>query len=60
MKKKAVKYFLAIALSVTCLFGSDMFAAPGLNYVFAGEQLGENDFDDGKGLPWHIVESATG
>ncbi len=60
MKKKAVKYLLATVLSVTCLFGSDMFAAPGLKYVFAGEQLGENDFDDGKGLPWHIVESATG
>ncbi|MCR5249352.1 MAG: glycoside hydrolase family 9 protein [Lachnospiraceae bacterium] len=25
--------------------------------VLAGEQLGETDFDDGKGLPWHIVES---
>ncbi len=28
--------------------------------VSAGEQLGENDFDSGKGLPWHICESATG
>ena len=26
----------------------------------AGEQLGATDFDDGVGLPWHIVESATG
>ena len=41
MKKKAVKYLLATVLSVTCLFGSDMFAAPGLKYVFAGEQLGK-------------------
>ena len=28
--------------------------------VLAGEQLGQTDFDDGVGLPWHIVESATG
>ena len=28
--------------------------------VSAGEQLGENNFDSGKGLPWHICESATG
>lgn len=24
----------------------------------AGQQLGQTDFDDGVGLPWHIVESA--
>ena len=28
-------------------------------HVSAGEMLGENDFDSGKGLPWHICESAT-
>ena len=26
----------------------------------AGEQLGQTNFDDGSGLPWHICESATG
>lgn len=26
----------------------------------AGEQLGQTDFDDGVGLPWHICESAPG
>ena len=26
----------------------------------AGEQLGQTDFDDGVGLPWHICESETG
>jgi len=26
----------------------------------AGQQLGQTDFDDGVGLPWHIVESAPG
>ncbi len=26
----------------------------------AGQQLGQTDFEDGVGLPWHICESATG
>ena len=26
----------------------------------AGQQLGQTDFDEGIGLPWHIVESAPG
>lgn len=34
-----------------------MFSFP--MHVSAGEMLGENDFDSGKGLPWHICESAT-
>ena len=28
--------------------------------VSAGQQLGQTDFDDGVGLPWHICESAAG
>ena len=28
--------------------------------AFAGEQLGQTDFDNGVGLPWHIVESIAG
>ncbi|MCR4791280.1 MAG: glycoside hydrolase family 9 protein [Lachnospiraceae bacterium] len=44
--------FLQVAASVLVL------SSP--LYVSAGEQLGENDFDSGKGLPWHICESATG
>lgn len=28
--------------------------------ALAGQQLGQTDFEDGSGLPWHIVESATG
>lgn len=27
--------------------------------VIAGQQLGQTDFDDGVGLPWHICESRT-
>ncbi len=28
--------------------------------VYAGEQLGQTNFDNGVGLPWHICESETG
>lgn len=28
--------------------------------AYAGEQLGQTNFDDGVGLPWHIVESIAG
>ncbi len=28
--------------------------------AFAGEQLGQGDFQNGVGLPWHICESTTG
>ncbi len=28
--------------------------------AFAGQQLGQTDFDEGVGLPWHICESAPG
>ncbi len=35
-----------------------MFMMP--QTAFAGQQLGQTDFDDGVGLPWHIVESQTG
>ena len=28
--------------------------------AFGGEQLGQCDFNDGVGLPWHICESTTG
>lgn len=46
-KLTALGTSLTIALSLVCP-------------VLAGEQLGATDFDDGVGLPWHIVESATG
>lgn len=28
--------------------------------AFAGQQLGQTDFEDGAGLPWHICESGPG
>ncbi len=42
-----------VLLSAAMLFTAQPLAMP----VQAGEQLGATDFDDGVGLPWHIVES---
>ena len=30
------------------------------NIIYAGEMLGQTNFDDGVGLPWHTCESETG
>ena len=52
--KKAINRFLTSLTAAGVLLQS--MAMP----VFAGEQLGQSDFNDGVGLPWHICESATG
>ncbi len=39
-------------MSLSCIAGS--FNA------FAGQQLGQTDFESGAGLPWHVCESAPG
>ena len=43
---------------------STLFGVVGLpcstSMVYAGQMLGQTDFDDGSGLPWHIVESGPG
>jgi len=50
---------LAAALALIQVAASVLLFVTPLK-VSAGEQLGECDFDSGKGLPWHICESATG
>lgn len=45
---------LASSTALPALCGVSEFTA------FAGEQLGQTDFDDGVGLPWHVCESAPG
>ena len=44
------------ALSFFANYGSII----NVNTVKAGQQLGQLNFDDGIGLPWHICESETG
>ncbi len=43
---------MAALLSMSCMAGS--FSAS------AGQQLGQTDFENGAGLPWHVCESAPG
>lgn len=53
MKKGIFRKIAALAVGFSIFFGSTA-------QVMAGEQLGATNFDDGVGLPWHIVESETG
>ena len=50
------KRMLAAAAAI-CTAGTLLTALP--NSVFAGQLLGQTDFSDGVGLPWHVCESAT-
>lgn len=57
MKAKKITALTA-AMILSSTFAS---AAAGLTMtVHAGEQLGQTNFDNGVGLPWHICESETG
>ena len=64
MYKKVVAGIMALAIvgsSISSIGGSFL-----LNQITASastkssQELGESDFNDGKGLPWHICESMTG
>ncbi|MBQ9078727.1 MAG: glycoside hydrolase family 9 protein [Ruminococcus sp.] len=46
---------LTAAALITCTAAAPAFMQKPT--VYAGQQLGQTDFDDGIGLPWHIVES---
>jgi endoglucanase len=55
MSKRLLSGVMAVAMSASALMaGMTSLTA------FAGEELGQGDFNDGSGLPWHICESATG
>lgn len=58
MKNRFKKILAAVsAVSVMALNASAVL--PSMT-VSAGQQLGQTDFDDGVGLPWHVCESAPG
>lgn len=48
---------LTASAMITCSAAAPAFMQTLLTDVYAGQQLGQTDFDDGVGLPWHIVES---
>lgn len=52
-KQRILSGVLALGMAGTLLAGS-------LPTAFAGQQLGQTNFDDGVGLPWHVCESLTG
>ncbi len=59
LKKKLGKKVAALA-SAAVMAVSATATGLGAMTAFAGEELGEGTFNEGKGLPWHICESATG
>ena len=56
--KKAASVSFAAALAVSSAVPALTQIAP--LYANAGQQLGQTDFEEGVGLPWHICESAPG
>lgn len=59
-KNKIKKSLSLIAVSAaTALSLVGMSITPS-TFVSAGQQLGQTDFENGVGLPWHVCESAPG
>ncbi|MBR6044496.1 MAG: glycoside hydrolase family 9 protein [Ruminococcus sp.] len=56
---KLKKLLLRLTAGAAALVTALSAAASGLT-AYAGEQLGQTDFENGVGLPWHIVESTAG
>ncbi len=54
MKKQSLKHWFSF-LAAIALSGQNLMLP-----AFAGELLGQSDFNTGVGLPWHICESMTG
>ena len=59
MKKPFVR-LAAAAAAVLMAVSAVPTEFVGMITVHAGEQLGQTDFENGVGLPWHIVESIAG
>lgn len=57
-RKRGISAIAAAALTIGTFLPTAQVIIP-LNSD-AGEQLGQTSFDNGVGLPWHIVESAPG
>ncbi len=62
-KKTRLSVRAASAAAAAIIAVSAVFPAgtgSGRITAYAGQQLGQTDFENGAGLPWHIVESAPG
>lgn len=56
--KKLTKRIASVALALA--LGAANAAYLPAQPVYAGQMLGQTDFEDGVGLPWHVCESMTG
>lgn len=54
MKHRAISALAAAVVAFSAAAPAELVTMT----AFAGQQLGQTDFDEGVGLPWHIVESA--
>jgi endoglucanase len=61
-KDKLIRRTLSALAAAAVTFGALIPAGAQLSSItaYAGQQLGQTDFDEGVGLPWHIVESDPG
>ena len=64
MKKKKITACRAISALAAVVVAAGAVCPAGMQFAplnaNAGQQLGQTDFENGVGLPWHIVESAPG
>lgn len=58
-KRKWSSVVMAGLMAFTIVAGSVTAVLPTTLDVSAGQQIGQLNFDDGIGLPWHICESGT-
>ena len=56
IKKRALSVLSAAVIAVSAAAPVELATLT----AYAGQQLGQTNFDNGVGLPWHIVESAPG
>ncbi|MGN0620964.1 MAG: glycoside hydrolase family 9 protein [Porcipelethomonas sp.] len=60
IKKKLKKAAALLTISAVTALNVVGTAITPATYVSAGQQLGQTDFENGVGLPWHVCESQPG
>ena len=59
MKKNIKRTALLLGTAAVMTFNAAVIPSDN-TAVFAGQQVGQTDFVDGVGLPWHVCESIPG
>ena len=61
MRRKTSVSVRAVSAAAAVIIAAAAVMPAGISFTAnAGQQLGQTDFENGVGLPWHIVESAPG